>query len=119
MSSRPPDPHTQRFQAAVLLFGGLDVSNDSLVRKWKTEIDSVIEDMKICWENLLPNLRDKEIQAFRDTEREAVTKEKAEMEAKEETDVQGTEKGEIEEAERDPGDGRPVQKSLVDRRRSA
>ncbi len=77
-------------------FGSLDLSNDHLVRKWKTEILSVIEAMKICWGNLLPNLRDKEILAFRDTEREVVAREKA--------DVQ---KGDIDH------------QSLVGRRRSA
>ena len=98
------------------LFGGLDVSNDSLVRNWRTEIDSVIEDMEVCWDKLLLKLKDKEILAFRDTEREAVAKEKAEMEAREKADVQ---KGQIEEVERDPGDGQPDQQSLVDRRNSA
>ncbi len=76
----------------------------------------MIEAMKICWDKLLPNLRDKEILAFRDIEREAVAKEKGEMEVSGKADVQ---KGEIDEAERDPGDGRPDQQSLVDRRRSA
>lgn len=80
MRSRPPAPHAQRFQAAVSVFGGLDVTNDYLVEIWKREVDPVIEDMKSCQLKLWAALREKDTREFVTIERELVAREKAELE---------------------------------------
>ncbi|KAL9135018.1 MAG: hypothetical protein Q9175_003789 [Cornicularia normoerica] len=75
MTERPPKPHAQKFNAAVLKFGGLDVRDIDQVHRWQEEIVPVIASMDTCEERLRTALNEKVVKAFVAMERKVVAKE--------------------------------------------